>query len=107
MNFDFDSLESAGVGGEVNLTQRNKDDLMMILKSYTTYEPYQKKVLEIMISDCDNEVEFMKIKKQILMNRIERKDRISMGFNYGYTDWKHTMRYIKEQPHDERQAKAR
>ncbi len=76
---------------QIEITERDRDNLIALAEQ-TPFDVDQIRWLNIKISNCDTQEQYDEIYKNVMMNIIERKDRIAMGFSYNMGDIREALR---------------
>lgn len=97
-DLNFDDLEQAEPSAELSYKISNEDYYRLLeLVRHTTYDAEQQLWVTLQIEACDTMDEFEAIRKNLLLNRIESKDRICMGLSYGMKDINNTIRHLSKE----------
>lgn len=83
-------------GSEKEVTNEHLFNLLELVE-HTTLNPYQKTWMTLRINACDSVEEYEAIRRNLLLNRIESKDRIAFGLNFNMTDISNTIRNMNRE----------
>lgn len=79
------------ISPEVGVNEQNN---LIMLAERTTFEARQLEYLGVAIRQITSLEEYDEMYRHIMLNIIEDKDRIAMGFNYNATDIKKTLKQL-------------
>lgn len=97
MELNFDDLEDAEALPDLEYRISNEDFYNLLeLVTRTTLDIDQQNGMILRINNCESMEEFQSIRRNLLLNRIESKDRISLGLNYGMADITNTIRQMSK-----------
>ncbi len=77
----------------IELSNQHKYELLELVRR-VPFNPEQAMYMELRIKLIETMEEYEAIKKNLLMNIIESKDRIAMGFSYSMTDISNCIRFM-------------
>lgn len=98
-DLNFDDLNEAEPSAELSYKISNEDYYNLLeLVDRTTLDMDQRLMVTLQIDACSSVDEFEAIRKNLLLNRIESKDRIAYGLNYGMKDISNTIRHLSKEP---------